>query len=318
MAEGLSAQENRDVNERDQAPEQVSASPVIPESGGVAKRFWIDPGIAAWRPGPWRKVHIEYHTSRHMPRLGERFNTDEFGDRLRAAHVNGATVFAKDMYGYCYFPGTHGRMHPNLSFDLLGKQVAALRKRNIMVLAYFMLTWNPELSTRRPEWLVVSQPGDKPRPKLEEVPDEQKVFMNTLKPDGTKPVEPPGEDKGYRPYLWQFCICQEAFLKGEPDLIEQFVSKYGLDGVWLDGGSSPPCYCPECVPQLQSKGLDPFDAGVQYTHKWELCLSLLKRIRQVVKKARRLPCLSAESRQLLRSGAACPAGRLLFPRGAVH
>ena len=81
--------------------------------------------------GPWRKVHIEYHTSRHMPRLAEQFDADEFGDRLLAAHVNGATVFAKDMYGYCYFPSTHGRMHPNLSFDLMGAQVAALRKRNI-------------------------------------------------------------------------------------------------------------------------------------------------------------------------------------------
>lgn len=66
-----------------------------------------------------------------MPRLAERFDADEFGDRLLAAHVNGATVFAKDMYGYSYFPSTHGRMHPNLAFDLLGKQVAALRKRKI-------------------------------------------------------------------------------------------------------------------------------------------------------------------------------------------
>ena len=106
----------------------MPAQPTIPDAGGVARKFWIDPSIAAWRPGPWRKVHIEYHTSRHMPRLAERFNADEFGDRLLAAHVNGATVFAKDMYGYSYFPNTHGRMHPNLSFDLLGAQVAALEE----------------------------------------------------------------------------------------------------------------------------------------------------------------------------------------------
>ena len=62
----------------------------LPDAGGVAQRFWIDPSIAAWRPGPWRKVHIEYHTSRHMPRLAERFDADEFGGRLLAAHVNGA------------------------------------------------------------------------------------------------------------------------------------------------------------------------------------------------------------------------------------
>ncbi len=282
LAGGLWAQGTEAHNEPGEALKPASGSAAIPPSSGVAKRFWIDPGIAAWAPGPWREVHIEYHTSRHMPRLAERFNADEFGDQLLAAHVNGATVFAKDMYGHSYFPSTHGRIHPNLSSDLLGAQVAALRKRKIQVLAYYMLTWNPELADRHPEWLVVHEPGAKSK----EASEEQKAFMNILKPDGTKPAEPPGEEKGYRPYLWQFCIAQEAFLKGELDLIEELVSKYELDGVWLDGGSSPPCYCPECVRQLQAKGLDPFNAGVQYTHKWELCLSFLERIRQVVKKAR--------------------------------
>jgi hypothetical protein len=33
--------------------------------------------------------------------------------------------------------------------DLLGAQVAALRKREITIHAYFILTWNPELAARR-------------------------------------------------------------------------------------------------------------------------------------------------------------------------
>jgi hypothetical protein len=28
--------------------------------------------------------------------------------------------------------------------------------------------------------------------------------------------------------MWQFCICQEGFLKGELDLIQKLVSRYGL------------------------------------------------------------------------------------------
>jgi len=272
----------------------VSGASTLGAAPGVAARFWIDQSIAAWRPGPIRKVHIEYHTSRHMTKLAESFDPDEFGDRLVAAHVNGATVFAKDMYGYCYFPSTSGRTHPNLSIDLLGKQVAALKKRNIHVVAYFMLTWNPELAERHPEWLVVHQPGDKSRPKLEAITEEQKAFMNTLKPEGpraepgggTSPAEPPAEDKGYRAYLWQFCIGQEAFIKGELDLLRELVSRYELDVVWLDGGSSPACYCDECVRQLREKGLDPLDAGVQYNHKAALCQSFLERIRQTIKETR--------------------------------
>src|SRR4029079_6325077 len=175
---GVSAHEVGDLSKGAELPKPALSR--LPASSGVATKFWIDPSIAAWRPGPIRKVHIEYHTSRHMPRLAERFNVDEFGDRLLAAHVDGATVFAKDMYGYCYFPNTQERMHPNLSFDLLGAQVAALRKRKIQVLAYYMLTWNPELAERHPEWLVVHKPGDRSRPKIEEVSEEQKAFTNTL------------------------------------------------------------------------------------------------------------------------------------------
>jgi hypothetical protein len=168
-----------------EAPKDAGSS-AIPDAGGVARTFWIDPSIAAWRPVPWRKVHIEYHTSRHMPKLAQRFDPDEFGDRLLAATVNGATVFAKDMYAYCYFPSRHGRMHPNLSFDLLGAQVKALRKRNIWALAYFMLTWSPELAERHPEWLVVHRPGDKSRPRPEQVSAGQKAFTNTVRPDAPR------------------------------------------------------------------------------------------------------------------------------------
>src|SRR5262245_49925707 len=289
VGSGVGAWAATDVSGQAAEPKDAGSAP-LPDAGGVAKKLCIDPSIAAWRSVPWRKVHIEYHTSRHMPKLATRFDADEFGDQLLAAHVNGATVFAKDMYGYSYFPSEHGRMHPNLSFDLLGAQVAALRKRKISVLAYYMLTWNPELADRHPEWLVVHQPGDKSRPKPEDVSDEQKAFTNTLKPAAprrskggpSKPAGLPAEDKGYRPYLWQFCICREEFLNGELDLIRELVSTYELDGVWLDGGGSPACYCEECQRQLRKKGLDPFDAGVQYDHKDGLRQSFLERIHRAI------------------------------------
>src|SRR5262245_45820710 len=93
-----SARATEERNGRPGNPNSDSGSQLTAPSIGVAKKFWIDPSIAAWRLGPWRKVHIEYHNSRHMPRLAERFNGDEFADRLLEAHVTGATVFAKDMY----------------------------------------------------------------------------------------------------------------------------------------------------------------------------------------------------------------------------
>jgi len=207
----------------------ASGSPAIVSARGVATRFWIDPSIAAWQPGPWRKVHIEFHNSRHVPRLAERFNADEFGDRLLQAHVTGATVFAKDMYGYCYYPSPLGPMHPALSFDILGAQVAALRKRKIQVLAYYMTSLNPQLAEHHPEWLNV-------RPRSEK----------------TSAI-----DREYNPWEWSFSFGQEDFVKQELARLKELVSRYELDGVWLDGIGS--------------------DA---------LSTSFLKRAREVIKEAR--------------------------------
>jgi hypothetical protein len=207
----LPAKETKEAKERPQISKPASGSPAIPPSRGVATKFWIDPSIAAWRPSPWRKVHIEFHNSRHMPKLGERFNADEFGDRLLEAHVTGATVFAKDMYGYCYYPSSLGPMHPGLSFDILGAQVAALRKRKIQVLAYYMTTLNPQLAETHPEWLNVARPP-------------------ASKSEKASPI-----DREYNPWEWSFSLAQEDFVKQELVRLKELVSRYELDGVWLDG-----------------------------------------------------------------------------------
>ena len=287
------AQEKELLNAQDETARPIPGSALRPESTGVATKFWIDPRMAALPPGPMRKVHIEYHTSRHMPRLADQFNPDEFGDRLLEARVTGATVFAKDMYGFSYYPSQCGPMHPHLSFDLLAAQVAALRKRKISVLAYYMTTWNPELADRHPEWLVVHQPGAKSRPKLDEISAEQKAFQGGINPpiarrrEGEPSPDPAAaEEKGYRAYLWKFCLGQEEFVKGELAHIREIVSRYELDGLWIDGDGPSTCYCDECVRQLRAKGLDPFDGGVQHAHKVALNYSFLKRIREVVKEAR--------------------------------
>jgi len=171
-----------------------------------------------------------------MPKLGERFNADEFGDRLLEAHVTGATVFAKDMYGYCYYPSSLGTMHPALSFDMLGAQVAALRKRKIQVLAYYMTTLNPQLAGSHPEWLNVRRPPASPASKSEK----------------TSPT-----DREYNPWEWSFSLAQEDFVKGELARLKELVSRYELDGVWLDGIGA--------------------DA---------LSVSFLKRVREVIKQTR--------------------------------
>ena len=233
----------------------------------IATRFWIDRRLAALPAWPWRKVHVEFHNSRYVPRIGERFNADEFGDRLLEAHTTCASVFAKDMFGYSYYPSACGPIHPALSFDLLGAQVAALRKRKITVFAYYMTTWNPELAEQRPEWLVLDRQRTSSLPKFDE------TFGCSQKRGSCITAS--------------LCLAHEDFVKGELAHLKELVSRYDLDGVWIDG-SGPPmeCYCSECLRLLREKGLDPLDRRVQYDHKVALHSSFLQRIHQVVKEAR--------------------------------
>jgi len=66
-----------------------------------------------------------------MPHIGETFDPDAFVETLRQGHVDAVTVFAKDMHGYFYYPSVFGPVHPGLSRDLLGEQVAACRAHGI-------------------------------------------------------------------------------------------------------------------------------------------------------------------------------------------
>ncbi len=290
------AAENSDLRkENPQTEGSGEGSSPLAEVKGLAPKYWIDPSIAGWPAGPMRKVHIEYHTSKHTLRLAERFNADEFADQLVRAHVTGATVFAKDMYGYSYYPSKVGPAHPKLGFDLLGEQVTALRKRKIQVLAYYMTTWNPELADRHPEWLVVQQPGAKSRPPVDDVSADQKAFKGGITPEVRRSkdqtasgarAETSFEDKAYRAYLWKFCLGQEGFVQGELDHIREIVSKYEIDALWIDGDGPSTCYCDECIRQLRERRLDPFNGGVQHDHKVGLNYSFLKRIHDLVKEVR--------------------------------
>src|SRR5262249_9563369 len=93
----LAAEITQIRNEGHSPPKNTENSGPLVEVEGLSPKFWIDPSIANWPAGPMRKVHIEYHTSKHISRLADRFNADEFADQLVRAHVTGATVFAKDM-----------------------------------------------------------------------------------------------------------------------------------------------------------------------------------------------------------------------------
>jgi len=226
---------------------------------GIAKKFWIDPKIAALPPGQWRKIWLDFHNSQFIPSIGEKFNMDEWGDRLQAANVTTIVVFAKDMHGYFYYPSSYGPVHRGLSFDLLGAQVAACRQRHIHVRAYYCTTWDNYLAENHPEWLVFKRDRTTYLPKF----------------DAT-------------PHWTALCLAHEDFVGLMLSHIKEFTSHYDLDGVALDTPVpiDRECFCAECLRLLRAKNLDPFDRGVQHDHKNALHKAFISRVQETVKAAR--------------------------------
>ena len=210
---------------------------------------WIDPHFLQQPPRRFRKIHLDFHNSQHIPRIGERFDADEFGDTLLAGNVDAVVVFAKDMHGYFYYPTQRGPIHPGLDFDLMGAQIAACRTRNIKVYAYYCVTWDHYLAERHPEWLVWKRDRTTYLPKFDQTPG------------------------------WTaLCLANQDFVAQVLADTQEFLTRYDLDGPWYDmpfpiGGE---CFCPKCLAHFHAHGLDPHDVANQRQHKQQLLTDFMR------------------------------------------
>ena len=89
-----------------------------------------------------RQVHLDFHTSEHIPNIGEKFDKKNFQRALIMGRVNHINIFSKGHHGYSYYPTKIGTQHPNLKFDLLGKQLEACKEINVKCPLYFAVGWS--------------------------------------------------------------------------------------------------------------------------------------------------------------------------------
>lgn len=105
---------------------------------------------------PYRQIHLDFHTSEHIPNVGGAFDPTAFVRTLQAGHVNSVTLFAKCHHGWSYYPTQLGQPHPNLVRpDLLGEMIAACRQANIQTPVYITVQFDELTAREHPEWRVV-------------------------------------------------------------------------------------------------------------------------------------------------------------------
>ncbi len=180
----------------------------------------------------YRQVHLDFHTSPHIPDVGADFVPAEFAATLAAAQVDSVTVFAKCHHGYSYYPTRVGVPHPGLKRDLLGEMIAAAHGAGIRAPVYTTLVWDELAWAEHPEWRQIAPEG------------RLAGTVNT-------PLEPGWKNLCLNTAYGDYVIAQ----------IEEVMDRYPVDGWFVDivRYMSGPCICKTCLEQMRREGVDAAD-----------------------------------------------------------
>lgn len=174
-----------------------------------------------------RQVHLDFHTSGLIRDIGSRFSKAQFLHALQLGHVNSITVFSKCHHGYAFHPTAVHQMHPHLSFDLLGEQLAACREAGVKAPVYISAGFDEKEAVVHPEWLARNE-DDTPK------------------------------GRGFLSGAGYHLLCYNT---GYMDLliaqIEEVMQRYNPCGIFLDISSVRPCHCAACRGRLLREGKDP-------------------------------------------------------------
>lgn len=181
-------------------------------------------------PLRYRQVHLDFHTSEKIEKIGEKFQKEQFQNALKQGHVNSITLFSKCHHGWSYHPSEFNEIHPNLNFDLLKIQIEAAHEIGVKTPVYLSAGLDEKIARRHPEWLVRGKDDSMLWTKSFLEPGYHKLCINT-------------------PYL-DYLLNQ----------IREVCENYEADGIFLDIIGVQPCYCNHCLKAMEEKGADPLNA----------------------------------------------------------
>ncbi len=188
-----------------------------------------------WEQFPRRTIHLDFHTSPHIPDVGVDFDADAFARTFNDAHVDSVTVFAKCHHGRLYFDTDRPERHPGLDrgLDLMGQQIEALHGVGIKAPIYVSIQCDEYAADLHQDWVALT-------PELVQVrhpmTDAYHAGWQTL--DMSSPYQ--------------------EFVAGQ---IEEILGRYGpVDGMFLDMCWDQPSSSRWAMAGMKRDGLDPASA----------------------------------------------------------
>lgn len=107
----------------------------------------------------FRQVHLDFHTSEHIPGIGSEFDPERFVSTLKAAHVDSVTLFSRCHHGWIYHDTKFPNRHPHLTCNLLAEQIRACHAADIRCPIYVTVGWDEYAAREHPEWIEVDEDG---------------------------------------------------------------------------------------------------------------------------------------------------------------
>jgi hypothetical protein len=179
------------------------------------------------KPLRYRQIHLDFHTSEHIPDIGAAFDPDDFVATLKKANVDSITVFAKCHHGWSYYPTKAGAPHPNLARpDLLGDMVKALNAADIECPIYISVMWDERNARIHPEWRVRAASDNRFDP------DQLEAGWHTL------------------------CLNHKAYRDELLEQAREVVRAYDPPGLFFDIILTADCVCAECLATMEQQGLN--------------------------------------------------------------
>ena len=191
---------------------------------------------------PTRQVHLDFHTSEHLPDIGGEFSKEQFQESLQLGHVNLINVFAKCHHSWSYYPTTIGNPHPNLQTDLLGGQIEACHEIGVEAPVYFTGGWSAHDAEEHPEWCMRTINGD--------------IVVSETWPGDITPRTPKPT------FQWkELCVTGE-YHELMMAQTEEICRSYSVDGFWYDiYRPHILCYCKRCRAGMAAEGIDVDDTA---------------------------------------------------------
>lgn len=180
----------------------------------------------------FRQIHLDFHTSPHIPGIGEKFDAKQWQDALKLGHVNSITSFSKCHHGWSYHPTKVGRMHPHLNFDLLRAQFDAAKAIDVNVPIYISAGLDDVMAAEHPEWREVTVEGR---------------YGGWTAPITNAGFHSMCFGSDYMDYL-----CEQIV-----EVVRMFPN---CDGIFLDIISQGECCCKACLAYMREHDLDPSKA----------------------------------------------------------